>query len=117
MMQNAVRIKRYGQDKLKYRQYYIHYMGLFGNILGRALGSIGSALLPIKGIDGGEVGGALGSLAPFKTGGRVPRTGRALIHKGEYILPAGIAPTKSQKDRVAKGKAKAKAKKGKKGKK
>lgn len=91
-------------------------MGLFGNLLGRALGTIGSTLLPIKGIDGGEVGAALGGMAPFKTGGRVPRTGRALIHKGEYILPKGIAPTKSQKDRVAKGKAKAKKdkKKGKK---
>lgn len=86
-------------------------MGLFGNILGRALGSIGSALLPIKGIDGGEVGGALGSLAPFKTGGRVPRTGRALVHKGEYVLPANAKPTKAQKAIVAKNK----AKKGKKG--
>ena len=92
-------------------------MGIFGNIIGRALGSIGSTLLPIKGIDGGEIGGLLGGMAPFKTGGRVPRTGRALIHKGEYILPAGVEPTKSQKDRVAKGKAKAKAKKDKKGKK
>ena len=87
-------------------------MGLFGNILGRALGSIGSAILPIKGIDGGEVGSALGSLAPFKKGGRVPRTGRALIHKGEYILPVGVAPTKAQKAKVAKGKAKGKGGKG-----
>ena len=46
-------------------------MGLFGNILGGALGSIGSAILLIKGIDGGEVGGALCSLASFKHGGAV----------------------------------------------
>lgn len=90
-------------------------MGLFGNILGRGLGAIGSALFPVAGINGGDVGGAIGGLAPFKTGGRVPRTGRALIHKGEYILPKGVAPTKAQKAKVAKGKAK--AKKGKKGKK
>lgn len=81
-------------------------MGLFGNILGRALGSIGSALLPIKGIDGGEVGGALGSLAPFKKGGRVKRTGPALLHKNEWVLPANVPPTKAQKAKIAKGKAK-----------
>ena len=80
----------------------------FGSLLGRLAGTIGSALLPIKGVDGGELGAALGSLAPFKKGGRVPRTGKALIHKGEYILPVGVAPTKAQKKAVAKGKAKGK---------
>lgn len=83
-------------------------MGIFGRILGTGLGAIGSALFPVKGIDGGAVGGALGELAPFKKGGRVPRTGKALIHKGEYILPVGVAPTKAQKKAVAKGKAKGK---------
>ena len=90
-------------------------MGIFGRILGTGLGALGSALYPIKGIDGATVGGALGDLAPFKKGGRVPRTGRALVHKGEYILPVGVAPTKAQKAKVAKGKAK--GKKGGKGKK
>ena len=80
-------------------------MGIFGNILGRALGSIGSALLPIKGIDGGEVGSALGSLAPFKKGGRVKKTGPIYAHKGEFVLPVGVAPTKAQKAKVAKKKA------------
>ena len=91
-------------------------MGLFGNILGRALGSIGSAILPIKGIDGGEVGSALGSLAPFKKGGPIKRTGPIYAHKGEYILPKGVKPTATQKKAVAKGKAKGGKKGGKGGK-
>ena len=84
-------------------------MGLFGNILGRALGSIGSAILPIKGIDGGEVGGALGSLAPFKHGGAVGKKKRViLVHPNEYVLPANAKPTKAQKAVVARNKAKGK---------
>lgn len=79
-------------------------MGLFGNILGRTLGSIGSALFPVSGINGGDVGGAIGGLAPFKKGGRVKRTGKAIVHKGEYVLPVGVPPTKAQKAKVAKGK-------------
>lgn len=84
-------------------------MGLFGNILGRALGSIGSAILPIKGIDGGEVGSALGSLAPFKHGGAVGKKKRViLVHPNEYVLPANAKPTKAQKAVVARNKAKGK---------
>ena len=37
-------------------------MGIFGKIFGTALGSIGSQLLPVIGIDGGQVGGLLGGL-------------------------------------------------------
>ena len=77
----------------------------YGSIPGRALGWLGSAILPIKGIDGGAVGVALGGLPGFKNGGRVKRTGKALIHKGEYILPVGVAPTEAQKAKVAKKKA------------
>ena len=82
----------------------------FGSILGRALGSIGSALLPIKGIDGGAVGEALGGLAPFATGGRVKKTGPIYAHKGEFIIPRGVAVTKTQRKAVAKKKADAKKK-------
>lgn len=90
-------------------------MGIFGKILGTALGSIGSQLLPVKGIDGGQVGGLLGGLAPFKTGGRVGgKKGKAvpiLAHGGEYVLPVGVAPTATQRKAVAKRKAAAKKRK------
>ena len=79
-----------------------------GGIIGRALGSIGSAILPFKGIDGGTVGQTIGDMAGFKHGGKVNRTGKALVHKGEYVLPANAKPTKAQKAVVAKNKAKGK---------
>jgi hypothetical protein len=61
-------------------------MGIFGKILGTALGSVGSQLLPVKGIDGGQVGGLLGGLAPFKTGGAVgPRKRACLLHPNEFV--------------------------------
>ena len=85
-------------------------MGLFGSIIGRGLGTLGSAFLPVKGIDGGAVGEALGGLAPFSTGGRVKRTGPIYAHKSEFVLPKGVPPTKSQKKEVAKRKAEAKKK-------
>ena len=43
-----------------------------------------------------KIGGFLGNLIPFKKGGRVRRNTRALLHKGEYVLPAGVKPTKAQ---------------------
>lgn len=50
-------------------------MGIFGNLLGGALGSLGSTFLPLPGINGKEFGSALGgAILPFKRGGRVPRT-------------------------------------------
>lgn len=79
-------------------------MGLFGNLLGTIAGGLGSKFIPIKGIDGGEVGGSLGSLLPFKKGGRVKKTGPIYAHAGEFVLPKGVPPTKAQKAKVAKGK-------------
>ena len=88
-------------------------MGLFGKILGRALGSVAGNIIPqLKGIDTGGLGETVGGLAPFKKGGRVKKTGPIYAHKGEYVLRKGIAPTKSQKERTEKGK---KGKKGGKG--
>lgn len=46
-----------------------------------------------------------GRLVPFKKGGRVKRTGPALVHKGEFVLPAGVKPTKSQVAAVRRRKA------------
>ena len=89
-------------------------MGGFGNFLGSIAGSLGQKLLPIPGVDGGQLGGAIGSLLPFSSGGKVPgKRGKAkviLAHGGEYILPANAKPTKVQKAIVAKNKVKAKAK-------
>lgn len=55
---------------------------------------------------GRVAGTALGSLLPFKKGGKVPgpvgKPVKALIHGGEYVLPAGVKPTKAQKMAVAK---------------
>ena len=42
----------------------------FGGTLGSILGSLGSALFPIPGIDGGALGHTLGSLLPFRRGGK-----------------------------------------------
>ena len=81
-------------------------MGIFGKILGRALGSVAGSLIPqLKGIDTGGLGETVGGLAPFKKGGRVKKTGPIYAHKGEFVLPVGVAPTKAQKAKVAKKKA------------
>lgn len=87
-------------------------MGFWGSLLGQGLGAIGSKLLPIKGIDGQAVGGALGSLAPFKNGGSVGKKKRViLVHPNEYVLPANAKPTKAQKAIVARNKKGGKGKK------
>lgn len=44
----------------------------------------------------------LGSSMIFKKGGRVKKTGVALVHKGEFVLPVGVKPTKAQLKKVAK---------------
>ncbi len=38
----------------------------------------------------------------FKKGGRVKKTGKAILHKGEFVLPVGVKPTKAQMKKVAK---------------
>ena len=91
-------------------------MGKFGSLFGNLAGQIGGKLFPIPGItDGGALGGAIGSLLPFKTGGKVPgRRGSPrviLAHGSEYVLPSNAKPTKSQRAIVARNKRKAKGKK------
>jgi hypothetical protein len=83
-------------------------MGVFGNLLGSIAGNLGSKFLPIPGVNGGELGGAIGTLLPFKTGGAVKKTGPAYLHKGEFVLSPGLKPTAHQRKVVAKNKAKAK---------
>jgi hypothetical protein len=87
-------------------------MGFFGGLIGSGLGKIGESLLgKTAGISGSELGGSLGgSLLPFKTGGYVKKTGPALLHSQEFVLPANAKPTKAQRAIVAKNKRDAKKK-------
>ena len=86
-------------------------MGFLSNLLGQGLGYLGGGLFGDSGT-GAKIGGALGNLLPFKKGGRVPQTHSgqvpALLHSGEYVLPAGVKPTKAQMKKVADGKKKRK---------
>lgn len=80
-------------------------MGLIGSQLGGVLGqSIGQKYGGKLGGDLGKIVGTAGGMAfpYFKNGGKVNRTGPAVVHKGEYVLPASVNPTKAQKSAVAK---------------
>ena len=75
-----------------------------GGILGKKLGGRGGES---SGRNIGRVAGSVGGgLFGFKNGGKVKKTGLALIHKNEYVLPANAKPTKAQKAVVAKNKRK-----------
>jgi hypothetical protein len=80
-------------------------MGFFGNLGGRILGSGVDHVLGGNGQVGNSIGGALGNFLPFKKGGRVPgkkgQPRKAIVHGGEYVLPASVKPTMAQKKKVA----------------
>ena len=79
--------------------------GYAGAGLGEAIGKkFGGSIGQEAGKNIGRVvGTAAGAAIPyFKTGGSVKKTGMAMVHKNEYILPSGIKPTKAQKAAVAK---------------
>lgn len=87
-------------------------------LIGSQIGAIGGQALGQKlgGNVGGQIGkiagGALGAAFPyFKEGGAVKKTGPAMVHAGEYVLPKGVKPTKAQKNAVAKLKKDGKKKK------
>lgn len=96
---------------------FLNQMGIIGRGLGRMLGRgighlAGDVLGKTTGV-GADRGGALGEeiggnvlskLIPFKKGGKVKKTGPILAHKGEYVLPAGVKPTRAQLKAVAKKK-------------
>ena len=89
-------------------------MGFFGSLIGKELGKfagggIGQLVDRTGGRKTGEdIGSAIGDFAggllPFKKGGRVKRTGPALLHRGEFVLPSGVKPTKAQVKAVGKRK-------------
>lgn len=101
----------------------MYKMGIFGNIVGKSLGKVAGGIAGgfVGGKAGRKIGSKLGSdlggtagalLTPYKKGGKVPKTGPALLHKGEYVLPSHVKPTKAQISAVAKGKKGGKAGKG-----
>lgn len=56
-------------------------------------------------LDPQEPGRTIAALPSFQGGGRVERTGLALVHEGEYVVPAAgseaeIAPAAEQAGRV-----------------
>ncbi len=57
-------------------------MGIFGNLLGGVLGSLGSALFPIPGADGKRIGQHIGGMLPFKKGGVV---GQRVFHNNAVV--------------------------------
>ena len=59
-------------------------------------GILASALAPL----------IVDKLSKLEKGGDVKKTGAVIVHKGEYMLPKGVKPTKAQRKAVAKGKAK-----------
>jgi len=48
-------------------------MGFIGQGLGGLLGNIGSKILPIPGVNGGQLGSFLGNMMPFKKGGKLKK--------------------------------------------
>lgn len=80
-------------------------MGFIGSQIGSiAGGALGKKYGGSTGEQIGKIaGGALGLAFPyFKEGGQVKKTGLAYVHKNEFVLPAGVKPTKAQKKAVAK---------------
>ena len=90
--------------------------GALGNWIGSGIGGlIGKLTDRPGGPKGSDIGGAIGSTlggfaggAFFRKGGKVKRTGPAFVHKGEYVLPKGVKPTRKQVKAVAKKKKKRK---------
>ena len=91
-------------------------MGMIGSAIGNfAGGQLGKHFF---GKGGQKIGAAVGSVAggflsPYKNGGRIKgsKKGKAVQiigHVGEFVLPIGVTPTKSQKAEVAKRKKKTK---------
>lgn len=80
-------------------------MGFFGNLVGQGLGGLAGGFIGHQ-KEGSAIGGTLGSMLPFKKGGRVPgargKPVKAMLHAGEVVLPVGVAPTMAQKRAIRK---------------
>lgn len=108
------KIKKYvtGKKKSSFAGDLVNYgiPALTGAIVGGAAGLLGG---PVAGVAGSAIGSKIGKeyIAPkinkaagFRYGGVVGKTGMALIHRDEFVLPVGINPTASQRRKVAVGK-------------
>lgn len=73
-----------------------------GNFAGQHLGKFTGIGADKGGQLGEDIGGDIGDLLPFKKGGRVKRNTKAFLHKGEFVLPRGVKPTKAQLKAVKK---------------
>lgn len=76
-------------------------------------GAVGGLAGPVSGVAGSAVGAKIGKelivpkinkVAGFKYGGPVHKTGMALVHEGEFVLPAGVRPTPQQRRKIIAGK-------------
>lgn len=80
-----------------------------GGIVGGLAGLAGG---PVAGVAGSAIGSKLGKeyiapkinkVAGFKHGGPVNKTQMALVHQGEFVLPAHVKPTAAQRKQVMVG--------------
>lgn len=78
-------------------------MGFFGNLLGQGLGFLGSKIIPIPGVDGRTLGGAIGGqLLPFAKGGRVLATKAIPFKSGGMVKRGSMVKKKHKKKKHAK---------------
>jgi len=78
-------------------------LGTLGEMVGKKYGGTAGASAGKK--IGSVIGGVAGSaLIPFSRGGKVKKTGPALLHKGEIVIPAKYANevSKSLKTKIKK---------------
>jgi hypothetical protein len=81
--------------------------GAVGNAIGQGFGHVVGLFKKTKAEKdeavrrGGEIGK---TIVGFKKGGRVKKSGKALVHKKEFIVKSGIKVSKSQKMKVQKRK-------------
>ena len=79
--------------------------GAVGREVGRFFGGLGHHKDEASRERAREHGGKVGQgILGFKKGGRVKKTGKALVHKKEFIVKSGIKVSKSQKMKVQKRK-------------
>ena len=70
--------------------------GWLGDKIGGLFGEKGRQFGRDAGTEIGDIAGHIAGARYFKKGGPVKKTGKAILHKGEFVLPKGIKPTKSQ---------------------
>lgn len=77
-----------------------HLGGKIGRYAGKHLGKYTGIHKKRGGEAGEKVGAILGDLIPYKRGGIVRKTGPALLHANEFVLPRGVRPTRKQINKV-----------------